>query len=265
MLVYGRYVEVVAPPLVALALVALTRARASPIVAVVLAASVAVAALRAAVHAPEAPSFWNVMSLPLRTDALGAASLLGAGLLACGAASALFWVARRRPEALAPLLLLLMFVPTTVFAERQLLQRSAAVYPSGWASLPRVGSDRIDYDQRNATFDGQFIYPWFATGSTIVTTTRRVPTGRYLISSDVWNRAHPTLAATAVWRDPARDQTLWRIDRPRGTARLVCAAARGSCPGPAAAPPGRRRAGCAHLAPGTCSRRASTPRPRGRG
>ena len=64
------------PPLVVLGWSrAPTRARASPLVAIALAASVAVAALRRW-YRPQAPSFWNVMSLPLRTDALGAASLL---------------------------------------------------------------------------------------------------------------------------------------------------------------------------------------------
>jgi hypothetical protein len=228
MLVYGRYVEVVAPPLVALGLVAVAHARgragATPLIAIVLAASVAVAAMRAGLHAPGSPSFWNVMSLPVRTDALGAPSLLAAGVVACAAAALLLWVAGRRPQALAPLALL-MFLPTTAFAERELLQRSEAVYPSGWASIDDVvarhGIRRIAYDERHAIFDGEHIYPWFANDAVIVNSTRRLPAGRFIISSDGWSREHPTLGATAVWRDPIRDQTLWQVAPPRHAARTI--------------------------------------------
>jgi hypothetical protein len=42
-----------------------------------------------------------------------------------------------------------------------------------------------------------------------------------VISSGGWGRDHPTIGARAVWKDPARDQTLWRIDPPLRAARLV--------------------------------------------
>jgi hypothetical protein len=247
MLVYGRYVEVVAPPLVALGLVALPAARARPLVALVLAASVVVAALRTGLDAPAGASFWNVLSLPLRTDELGAASLLAGGVGAGAAAALLVWVARSRPHALGPLLLVL-FVPTTVLAERALLQRSAAVYPDGWASLPGDLRGRIGYDRRHATFDGQFIYRWFATDATLASSNRDQPPGRLLISSGAWNRDHPTVAAHVVWRDPARDQTLWRVDPPLGEARLVerCLEAGGL----AATPAGEQPRGAAAVSVG---------------
>jgi hypothetical protein len=251
-LVYGRYVEVVAPPLIALGLVAIALGRGSglvrPVVAILLGTSTVVAVLRTGLHAPATPSFWNVMSLPVRTDGLGAASLFAAGVAACACAAALLWLARRRPELLAPLVLL-MLVPTTAFAERQLLQRSATVYPSGWASIGDAlsgrGVDRIAFDRRRATFDGQFIYPWFAKDAVVVSSTRAVPAERFVVSSEGWSREHPTLGATAIWKDPARDQALWRIAPPHREARAIQSCLRSA--GVPTAPAGEDPRGAATL------------------
>jgi hypothetical protein len=220
MLIYGRYTEIVAPPLLAIGISTLVRSSGSqriwPIVGVIGVASVATAALRAGLADDlNAPSFWNVVSLPVRTSLLGSASLLAAGAVACICVVALILVARRYPVAVAPLLLL-MFVPTVALGERSLRQRSDAVYPSGWASIGKAVDnrdiDRIAYDDDQAVFDGEYTYPWFLRDAVIVHYQPPAPPpSRFLIASDDWASQTGALRAKPLWRDPVRDQTLWDL------------------------------------------------------
>jgi hypothetical protein len=219
MLIYGRYVEVVAPPLVALGLAALLKlpggTRVAPLVGAVLALTAVVAGLRHGLDTTGAPSFWNVQSLPLRAQLLGAPSLVAAGVAVAVVIWALVAIARREPKALVPLVVVL-FVPTTALAERSLLERSRAVYPNHWqsigAAVDDTGARTVGYDGAHTDFDGQFIYRWFVTGAVLTRFERGQPSpSRYVISAGSWPREHPQTLAAPLWRDPARDQVLFRL------------------------------------------------------
>ena len=220
-LIYGRYVEVVVPPLLAIALVRLTARRWRPgllrmVVAIMTISTLAAVALRLAIHPSEAPNRWNIASLPFLTLSLGPVSFIGAGVVAVAAAAALVVVGRRRPAALAPLVLVL-FLPTTAVVEHNpVLSGQHAVYPNGWTS-PGValGNARlVAYDLDHYDVFGRYSYQWFMPHTRFVLfsgSTARPPV-RYVISSRAWASDHPALHARALWDDPGRDQTLFRIE-----------------------------------------------------
>ncbi len=229
-IVYGRYVEVMVPPLLAVGLTALAAGRlprrAWGVAAVLLGLAGVVAVLRAGLDFRGPVGSLNVTSLPFRVGSLGPSSLLGAGVVASACALALLAVARRSSGAVVPLLLLL-FLPTTAYFEQILLERSRDVYPSGWTSPePVVSAENIEtvaFDVDGADREAGDIYPWLITSAVVVRfdgrTTR--PPSRSVVSTGRWPRDHPEQPAEALWKDPARDQTLWRLTRPDGRARRV--------------------------------------------
>jgi hypothetical protein len=218
--VYGRYVEVLAPALVAVGLVALAGRRPSraawATVAILLGVTVAVAGLRAGLDARETPVTFNVSSLPFRPGVLGPWTLLAAGLVAAVGLCALLTVRSRSPAAVAPALLLL-FLPTAALSERRLLLATRALYPSGWASpgvaLEGRDVEAVAYDDDRADPRGALIYPWLLPETALVrfSSAEELPPSRYVMSSAAWPSDHPDRSAVALWEDPVRDQTLWRL------------------------------------------------------
>jgi hypothetical protein len=226
MLVYGRYVESIAPPLVAIGLVRLAAAPRRPREAVLVAALILLTAcvvvLRSAVEPPDPAGVLNVQALPLR------GSLSGRSLLLCGLAAAfVLWVlvlvGRRRPWALVPVALF-MFVPTAGAAQNDLRRSSRAIYPSGWSSpaafVERLGLERVGYDTDGdddpATRDRGNVLPWQLPRAVVVRFSGRgqPPPTRYVISSASWGRQHPALASKAAWIDRADHRVLWRVAGP---------------------------------------------------
>jgi hypothetical protein len=219
MLIYGRYVEVVVPPLLAVALVRLVstrwQSRLRLVLAVLGASTVAVVALRAGVHPPTDPNRWNIVSLPFLTRALGPAELAGAGVVAAAVIAALAAVTRRRPAALASIVLVL-FLPTTAVVEHEpVFSGQRSVYPPGWTS-PGVAAPNarvVAYDMDHYDVFGRFAYQWFMPHATFVlfSSSTEGPPARFVITSHTWAIRHARLHPRVLWSDPGRDQVLLHI------------------------------------------------------
>ena len=227
-LIYGRYAEVMAPPLIAVALSRLSVRRPSPgagaVVAVLLALTAVVVVMRRELDVGAAVNTIAVGSLPFRTGDLGPWRLLAAGAVAACAAWLVLWVLRRAPQQ-APLVVVGIFALVTFSSLQPLLHRSRIVYPAGWASIGdpvgRLGLTRVAYDEdgdgADLERDGGLIYPWFLRDAVLVrfSACNRPPPARYVISTSDWPARHPARPARVVWQDPARDRALWALGAPR--------------------------------------------------
>jgi hypothetical protein len=234
MLIYGRYAEVVAPPLIALGLAWLrlaipatgtpwrTRLRWPAAFAVV---TVFVAAVQAAGGLAGA-NRWNVASFPFATSNLGAKVIVGAAIVAAAGAWALCRTSLRRPGA-SWLLAAVLFLPVTAYAlRRPVFQAESAVYPSGWTSPgPAAAGIRVvayDLDRAGAgggypTIGDLYLTQWFLPHTRLLLfhSRRARPPLRYVISDRGWGERHPVLHAVPVWASRGRaPSSLWRIARP---------------------------------------------------
>jgi hypothetical protein len=217
-LIYGRYTEVVVPPLLALALVRLRTARRIHLGAVVvlLLASTAVAALlRTTVEPAGLANRWNVASLPAPTFQLGPKVLLLAGAVAALSIVALVFVGRRVPIAVAPLALLL-FLPTTAVIERNpVLQAQSAFYPTDWTSPARAadGARTVAFDTDSG--GSLFVYQWFASTSRfeLFSGKSQRPPAQLVFSSPGWAATHRALRPKPIWVDRGRHADLFRVKR----------------------------------------------------
>jgi hypothetical protein len=216
-LVHGRYVEVVIPPLLAVALVRLSSIRwdrwLPAAVGVLAAATGAVVALRAAINPSDDPSRWHIPSIPFVTFNLGPAELAGAGIIAAASLVGLAAVGRRAPTLLAPAVLLL-FLPTTAVAERNpVLSEQQARYPAGWtspgAAAPQARVVAFDTDYHF----GVYIYQWFMPNARFVlfSGSASATPARFVISSRAWAPERPHLHTQPLWSDPGSDHVLYRI------------------------------------------------------
>lgn len=218
MLVYGRYTDVVVPPLLALALVrlsALRRIRLGVVLAVLVASTAAAALLRTTVDPPGLANRWNVASLPAPTFQLGPKVLLLAGAVAIVVIVAVTLVRRRFALGVAPLVLLL-FLPTTAVIERNpVLQAQSAFYPSGWTSPGKAadGARSIAFDTDSS--GSLFVYQWFASKEKFVLFKGSAarPPASLVISSPAWATAHKALRPKALWVDRGRHAELFRVER----------------------------------------------------
>jgi hypothetical protein len=220
MLVYGRYTDVVVPPLLALALVRLgagPRFRAVAVLATVAATTVVTVLLRASVHPAGLANRWNVASLPAPTFQLGPKVLLAAGLSAAIALLVVTIAQRRNPAAVAPLVLLL-FVPTTAVIERNpVLTAQSSFYPSDWSSPATAagGARSVAFDTDST--GSLFVYQWFVADARLVlfSGSSEPPPSRFVISSPEWAAAHRGLHPTPLWDDRGRGVELFRVQRRR--------------------------------------------------
>ncbi len=219
MFVYGRYVEIVAPPLLALAVAwLLTTPRRPRVVVVLLAIALATGAaaiLRQTFTPARASNRWDIAGLPAPPFQLTASALVVAGLAAAFWAVLAIVVARRRRRLLVPFLLVSFALTAANFERNPLLSGERLVYGSGWVSPESALGDAktVSYDRASADIIGLYAYQWFAPH------TRFVLTGgasgplrtRYLIGSRSWPARHPGIRVEAVWRDPNRDQVIYRV------------------------------------------------------
>jgi hypothetical protein len=223
-IVYGRYVEPVAPPLLALGIVALVgRPPSRRTLALVLAAiavlTLTVAAVRAGLDFPgEDANRWSVASLPFVTGDLTPPVLVGAGVVACAGACVLFTAARWDARAVI-VLLLAMYTLVAAFTEvRLVLRGDDAVYPSGWTSPEEsagtaegaVAFDTADFDRIAVK-----VYQWFLPHRHLeeFDSTRERPPARLFFSGP--SQPRKEAGAAALWRDPGRPQVLWRGESSR--------------------------------------------------
>ena len=139
MLIYGRYAEVAAPPIVAFGIAALARARLAkpplwPVFGFVLLTGT-VALIRATASDPEAANRWNVSALPFITVKLGPAILIGAALISLVGACLLLRASALGSPALgtAAVALFLAVVAYGVWNPVRSSEQ-VAVYPPGWSS-----------------------------------------------------------------------------------------------------------------------------------
>lgn len=214
-LVYGRYTEVVVPPLLALALarIDLRRYAALPTAVLLALATGATALIRASFHPPGGANRWNIASLPAPARDLAPEVLVAAGAVAVLAVVVLATVRRRAPAAVVPLVLVL-FLPTTAAYERNpVLFSEHDFYPAGWTSpAPVVG------DARTIAFDTQgggelWADQWFASKAKFLLfsgSTQSPPAG-LVISSPAWAAAHADLHPKPVWNDPRSGTQLYRL------------------------------------------------------
>jgi hypothetical protein len=218
--VYGRYVEVVAPPLLAVALARLAGRWAPPPVAAaavaLLVLTAAVAVLRRGLTLHALPILVNVSALPFGLGPLGARAITGAGVVAAAAVVVLSIAGRRLPWAVAPLLLV-FFLPTSARAARSLLRNDQYAYRGEWSSPGDALAGRqvpvVGYDEDRDVFYGGTLYPYFLTTSVLrrFSSQAQAPPSQYVMSAADWPRAHADRPAVPIWRDSARDQVLWRL------------------------------------------------------
>jgi len=218
MLIYGRYTEVLVPPLLAVALVrlgTLSRYRTAVLSTTIVLVSAAVALLRAGIHPARAANRWNVASLPAPTFQLGPEVLVAAGLVAA-VVTVLLAVTRRRAAAAVAPLVLLLFLPTTAVVENNPVRSGqAGFYPSTWTNPPTL-KGTVAFDTDDSRGQGLWVYQWFVSHARFVlfSGSRERPPARYVITNGAWTRRHAALRPTSLWRDPSRDYELIRLARP---------------------------------------------------
>jgi hypothetical protein len=224
-LLYGRYVEPVVPPLLALGVVAVARRPSASVVRTLLGAlavlTVIVAALEAGADLPEGATRWAGAGLPFFTDDLGPGVIVGAGIVAAAGLLLIVEIAGRT-RTLAWVAAAALFVPVIAFSEIKLaLGGQDEIYPAGWESpqaTVEARSDEVAFDVSDFDRIAAKAYQWFLPNTRWVvfdSTTEDPPTPLFF-SGKEWARRHPGTRATIVWRDPGRDQVLWQspLDRP---------------------------------------------------
>jgi len=215
MLVYGRYVEIVVPPLVAASLLRLLRVgiRRIGLAITIIAVSTAVTAILQATLGPKAAANgWDVASLPFLTLDVRPAAIVGAGIVAGVCTLVVAQLARRHILLVAPTVALLFVGPALEAEHASVLASQHSVYPAGWTS-PRAAASRateIGYDAAHRS--GLFVNEWFLPDARIILF-RGTPRTRYVISSADWGRSHAALKPRLVWRDTGHDRAMFVLAR----------------------------------------------------
>lgn len=226
MLTYGRYVEVVAPALVAVGFVILARSG-SPWAhpawpAAFVGLTAVVVAIRLSMGALEAANRWNIAALPFVTVQLGAPILIGAAIVAAAGAGALLAASRRALRVLAPLAVGLFGVVSLYGVVNPVHRSQQAVYPAGWTSpqgaAEAAGARSVAYDLDHYDTIGLYTLQWFLpnTKMTLFHGDRQRPLSRFVLSGEGWAHEHPRTHAVPLWSAVGRDQTFWRLRGPAG-------------------------------------------------
>ncbi|MEK6276823.1 MAG: hypothetical protein AABM29_02265 [Actinomycetota bacterium] len=223
MLIYGRYVEVVTPVLVALGLAMLAGRKFPlrifrPLLALAL-FSAAIVLIGVTASDSGDPNRFNISGLPFVTAQLGSAILIGAALVA-GAGVWLISVASVRAPRYLGAVALALFLPVVVYgAWNPVLRSERDVYPSGWTSPEPVaeahGIRSLGYDTDHYDAIGLYAYQWFLpqTSVRLFRGAHEPPPSRYFLSGRSWPREHPETGTVELWSARGRDQVLWRAGR----------------------------------------------------
>jgi hypothetical protein len=222
MLVYGRYVEIVAPPLIAFGLAAISRTALPPkllrsLAAALVLLTAATVLISVTSDDPGTPNRWNIAALPFVTAQLGPAILIGAASVAAAGGWLLARAAGRQPKVVCAAALAL-FIPVLAYGVwNPVVKSEGDVYVGDWTS-PEPVADA--YDIRSVAYDldhedviGLYAIQWFLpdTAVTLFSGRRRPPPSRYFISVGDWPTRHPRAGAVELWRFEGRDQVLWRL------------------------------------------------------
>jgi len=225
--VYGRYVEILVPPVLALGLVRLWTAPLRRLLLELAAGAVLAAAAGAAVTAyagglvRRSPVNWyTVLALPplaqareqIRPAAAMVVALAGAGILLL-----LAW--RPRPwRVVGAIGLAGVLVASSVALRTVLLEaRDDAIYgtqPVALAAVPGLGAAReVSYDVAAYTPIGLYGYQWqLDRAHFVLFDSRRDPAPRtgWVIAGPDWPQAREA-GARRVWVHPANRQAVWRL------------------------------------------------------
>lgn len=221
MLIYGRYVEIVSPVLIAFGIVALTRPRDLRALTRPLAGFAALTAvvvlIRVTASDPDPANRWNISALPFVTMNLGAGVLIGAVVVAGIGASLLLLASRRGIGALGVAAVALFLAVVAYGGWNPVRSSERAVYPSGWSSpqgaVEAAGGGRVAYDLDAYEPIGLYAFQWFLPHSRIVLFhgDEEAPPTRLVIAGRDYGRVHPGSGAKAIWSPGERDQVLWRL------------------------------------------------------
>jgi hypothetical protein len=226
--VYGRYVEILVPPLLALGLVRLWTAPARRLLLELAAGALLAAAAGLVVTGyagglvGRSPVNWyTVLALPplaqareqIRPAAATLVALAGAGVLLLMA-----WRPARRWRLLGALGLAGVLVASSVALRVVLVEaRDDAVYgtqPAALSSVPGLGAaPRVGYDLAAYTPIGLYGYQWQLDRSRFVLFDSRrdpVPRTAWVIAGLDWPQARQA-GATRVWVHPTYRQAVWRL------------------------------------------------------
>lgn len=225
MLIYGRYAEIAAPPLIAFGFAALAALRrASPrslgwALGAFVALTAAVVLIRATASDPDAANRWNISALPFVTVQLGPAILIGAALVAAAGAALLGRASRFGLRALGPTCIALFLAVTAYGAWNPVRSSERAVYPAGWVS-PQAAADgaglkSVAYDLDHYDTIGLYVTQWFLPDTHVLLFhgDSQPPPVPYVLSSRGWAHEHPGTRAEPIWSDAGRDEVLWRLPK----------------------------------------------------
>jgi hypothetical protein len=217
MFVYGRYTEVVLPPLLGLVLVRLGthRLRVGATLGILAVATLVAALLRAGISPSRGTNRWNVASLPVPISDLAPKILVAAGVVGVVATMVATVLLRRAPLLVAPVLVL-AFVPVTALVEHApVLSTESAWYGSRWTDpgpmLRGVPTVAFDTDSSGSLFVDQ----WFArrTHFVLFSGDEQKPPSRYVITSPDWVARNRRFQPVRLWSDELRHQRLVRLTR----------------------------------------------------
>ena len=218
-LIYGRYISPVMPPVIAAGVSLL--ARSSPVrlpwllgTLVVLTSTVVVLRTDGRFGTGFA-NRWSIASLPFLTSRLQPAVLLGAGTIAVFGTWLLVRVSRRQSEWTWAFVVAL-FLPISLFTEFRLVRTDQAnIYPPGWTSpqaIVEANGDVVAFD--TSTYDPVQIktFQFFLPNTRFVSFNgAKFPRPTTLVFSTADLAAHrDDAAATRLWRDQASGRSLWR-------------------------------------------------------
>jgi hypothetical protein len=222
--VYGRYVEILIPPLLALGLVRLwiTPIRRLALelgvgTAVALAAGVIVVWYRGGLVTRGPVNWYTVLALPPLAQTREQIRPATATLVALAGAAVLLAVTRRSPM-WAALGLACVLVASSIALRVVLVEaRDHAVYGTQPVALPRVeglnSAQDVSYDIAAYTPVGLYSYQWQLDHVRFLLFDSRrdpVPRTEWVIAGPDWPQAQ-TVGARRVWVHPAYGQALWRL------------------------------------------------------
>jgi hypothetical protein len=221
MLIYGRYTEIVAPPLVAIGIAVISRGPLlrsvrTPLLGFAILTGVVVL-IRATSSDPDPANRWNISALPFITVQLGPAILIGAAAVAVIGALLLRACAERAPGLLGGLAVALFLAVVAYGVWNPVRSSQRAVYPGGWTSPREVAESEsighVSYDLAHYDVIGLYVNQWFLpdTEVELFNGNRQPPGARYVISGSSWNREHPRTPGRPLWGEAGKNQVLWKL------------------------------------------------------